>query len=69
MWDSVKPYLKEAHFSPVKQRINFKISLLTFKCINNIAPDYMKKGILVEEQPARLMRHDSRTSFYLMSLL
>ena len=69
MWDSVKPYLKEAHFLPVKQRINFKISLVTFKCINNIAPDYTKKGILVKEQSVRILRHDSRTSFYLMSRL
>ena len=28
-WDSVKPYLKEAHFLPLKQRIDFKIALTT----------------------------------------
>ena len=29
------------HFLPVDYRIKFKISLLVFKCINNIAPDYL----------------------------
>ena len=57
-WDSVKPYLKEAHFLPVKQRIDFKIALLTFKCINNIAPDYLKKCIKLKEQPTKLLRND-----------
>jgi hypothetical protein len=36
-WDSVTPYLKQAHFLPIKQRIKYKIALTVFKCINNEA--------------------------------
>ena len=34
------------------------LALLTCKCINNIAPDYLKKCIKVKEQPTRLLRND-----------
>ena len=57
-WDSVTPYLKEAHFLPLKQRIDFKIALTTYKCINNIAPEYLKQCIHVKEQPLRYLRND-----------
>ena len=41
-WESVTPYLKQAHFLPIRQRIDYKIALLAFKCINNVAPLYVK---------------------------
>ena len=31
-------YLKKLHFLPVRYRIKFKIALLVFKCLNNLAP-------------------------------
>ena len=37
----ISPYLKELHFLPVFYRIKYKISLLVFKCINNLAPNYL----------------------------
>ena len=37
----LKPYLKELHFLPVRQRIMYKIALLVFKCLNGMAPQYM----------------------------
>ena len=40
-WQSVTPYLKELHFLPVRFRIKYKIALLVFKCINNLAPKYL----------------------------
>ena len=42
---SIMPYLKKAHFLPVRYRIRYKIALLTFKCINNLAPVYLKSCI------------------------
>jgi hypothetical protein len=44
-WGHVSPFLKEAHFLPIRQRVEYKIALMTYKCINNIAPDYLKKCI------------------------
>lgn len=37
----ITPYLKELHFLPVRQRIIFKIALLTYKSLHNIAPTYI----------------------------
>jgi hypothetical protein len=37
----ISPVLKELHWLPVKQRIEFKISLLTFKTLQNHQPTYL----------------------------
>ena len=38
---SITPYLKKCHFLPVKARIDFKICLLVYKCLNNMGPSYL----------------------------
>ena len=40
-FQSITPLLKELHFLPVIYRIKYKIALITYKCINNIAPPYL----------------------------
>ena len=40
-YDHVKPLLKALHWLPVAQRIDFKIALLTYKCLNGFAPKYL----------------------------
>ena len=57
-WDSVTPYLKRAHFLPIKQRIKFKIALTAFKCLNNIAPSYLKQCLQIKDQPLKTLRTD-----------
>jgi hypothetical protein len=57
-WDSVTQFLKEAHFLPVKQRIDFKIGLIAYKCLNNIAPKYLSDCITAKSQPTRILRTD-----------
>ena len=57
-WDRVTPFLHKAHFLPVKQRIDFKIALTVFKCINNIAPSYLSKCISIRQQPIKTLRTD-----------
>ena len=39
--EHITPYLKRAHFLPVKYRIKFKLCLFVFKSINNLAPKYI----------------------------
>lgn len=39
------PYLKQLHILPIKYRIEFKIALLTHKCLHGNAPDYLKELI------------------------
>ena len=57
-WERATPLLKKAHFLPVKQRIVYKIALLVFKCINNIAPGYISKCIKMKSQPLQTLRTD-----------
>ena len=40
--DSISECLKEMHWLPVKQRIEYKILTLTHKCINKIGPKYLQ---------------------------
>ena len=39
--DQITPILRELHWLLVKERINFKILLLTFKAYSNITPAYL----------------------------
>ena len=61
------PLLKELHFLPVSFRIQFKIALLTFKCVNNIAPQYLADLV----SPRRTSTHSVRADedFYLLNEL
>ena len=39
--DNVELHLKELHWLKVRERVEFKILLLTFKCIHGLAPKYL----------------------------
>ena len=47
--DHITPYLKELHFLSVEYRIKYKVVLMTYKCINNLAPTYLKELIIVKD--------------------
>ena len=53
---SISPYLKKLHFLPVQYRIQFKIRLLVYKCINNLAPAYLKSLINVPQSDSHGLR-------------
>ena len=40
-FDHITQVLKDLHWLPVKQRITFKILLLCYKCLYQLAPDYL----------------------------
>nr|KAG5692731.1 hypothetical protein BaRGS_033842 [Batillaria attramentaria] len=50
--DHITPVLKALHWLPVQQRIDHKVLSLTYCCIHNTAPTYLKELIPVY-QPAR----------------
>lgn len=54
----ISPYLKEVHFLPVRYRIKFKIALLVFKCLNNIAPKYLVSLIQLRDTKRKSVRLD-----------
>ena len=41
--------LKTLHWLPISFRIDFKILLLTFKCLNGLAPDYLSELLSVRD--------------------
>lgn len=55
--EPISPYLKKLHFLPVRYRIQYKICHLVFKCLNDIAPTYLKDLIPTRQ---RNMQHHTR---------
>ena len=41
-FDHITPVLKELHWLPIRYRIQFKVIILTYKCIHKIAPQYLQ---------------------------
>ena len=48
MHDHISEPLMSLHWLRIKYRIIFKIALLTYKCLHNTAPDYLKKHIITK---------------------
>ena len=53
----ITPILKSLHWLPIAIRIDFKILLLTYKCVNNLAPDYLCNLVIKKKNP-RPLRSD-----------
>ena len=52
----VPPLLRELHWLPVRQRIHYKILLLTFKIVRGNSPLYLQELILVKKPGAYRLR-------------
>jgi len=59
----ITPVLKGLHWLPIKQRIDFKLLLITYKSLNNIGPDYLKELLIVNHQ-TRQLRSKTRGDLY-----
>ena len=58
IYEHVTPCLIHLHWLPIKYRIDFKIAVLAFKCLNGLAPKYLSD--LVEPYtPTRNLRSAS----------
>ena len=53
-----KAVLKELHWLPIEERINFKIATQTYKCLNDSAPQYLST-LVNKHVPARPLRSGS----------
>ena len=58
-FDSASPLLKKLHWLPVKERIMFKILLITFKAQHGLAPGYLN-DLLHPYQPNRTLRSSDK---------
>ena len=66
--EPIFPYLRKLYFLPVRFRIKFKLCLLVFKCINDLAPEleYLKELIFLREIKRRSSRLDN--DFFLLEV-
>ena len=53
--DHITPVLASLHWLPVCFRVDFKILLLVFKCLNGLAPLYLSE-LLHQHSPSRALR-------------
>ncbi|XP_054864080.1 uncharacterized protein LOC129348233 [Amphiprion ocellaris] len=53
--EHITPVLKLLHWLPVRFRIDFKVLLLVFKCLNGLAPSYLS-DLLLTYRPSRILR-------------
>ena len=63
------PYLKSLHFLSVKFRIEFKIALLTHKCLHGYAPTYLKNLINFRSVSARYSLHVNDDNWLLQTVI
>ena len=54
-FESTKPLRKALHWLPVSERICYKIAVLTFKCLNGLAPAYLAE-LAALHKPLRNLR-------------
>ena len=47
-FDHISDTRRQLHWLPINQRIDFKIALLTFKCIHGNAPEYLKELLRIQ---------------------
>ena len=60
--DHIHPILKDLHWLPIKQRIEFKILCMAFKSLHQCSPSYLSELIQIYA-PSRTLR--SATSYIL----
>ena len=58
-FEPIEHVRKDLHWLPIEYRIQYKINLLTFKCLHNIAPSYLA-DLLDMYEPARSLRSSEK---------
>ena len=59
MRDHATPMLIELHWLPMNARIDYKIAIMVYKCLNNIAPVYISNLIELYNPPRSLKSSNS----------
>jgi hypothetical protein len=60
--DPVKPYLKTLHWLLIEKQIEFKIAVLTYRCLNCHAPKYLQDLLVLYRQDTNVCLRSSSTS-------
>ena len=53
-YDHITPILQKLHWLPVRQRIHFKILLITYESINDMAPEYLCELVCIRKSSRKL---------------
>jgi hypothetical protein len=59
-YDHITPILQSLHWLPVPFRVMYKILLLTFKALNNLAPDYLSEMVCIQQHQRKLRSNNER---------
>ena len=59
-FDHVSQILSELHWLPVKKRIQFKMLLLTYRCLHGMAPQYLTE-LITPYEPSRQLRSSDKS--------
>ena len=54
-WDHITSHRNDLHWLPIPARTEFKILTITWKALNDLAPDYIK-CLIKRQQPTRQLR-------------
>ena len=57
----ITPILEDLHWLPIKYRIEFKIVLLTFKCLHGLGPQYLVDLVAIAPQSRYNLRSKNAT--------
>lgn len=58
-YDHIKPVLRELHWLPVAQRVQYKVALITHKVLNSSQPRYLN-DLITEYHPVRQLRSENK---------
>ena len=56
----ITPLLKQLHWLPIYARIEFKIAVTVFKCLHELAPQYLA-DLIQKHSPSRSLRSSSKS--------
>ena len=51
--EHMTPILRDLHWLPVRRRITFKTAVLVYKCLHDMAPQYLQMGYQMVEKVLR----------------
>ena len=62
----ITPVLKQFHWLPMRQRINYKVLILTFKSLNGLAPTYLEE--LMKRRPMKRTRSNGNNDLVIPAI-
>ena len=65
-YEHITPVLKQFHWLPMRQRINYKVLLLTFKSLNGLAPTYLEE--LMKRRPMKRTRSNGNNDLVIPAI-